>query len=146
MQYAFDSSTLVTWILQEQHWQAIDRLLGRSDAEPMLPGPALAEVIHVARRKGNASPPAQIRLMLMAQGITIVHPDDDLVRAAELLEASDANPGPEHPVTRRRATLSLADAMILAICEQHGWTVVTRDQHWEWFAQQGHTGAKVSTI
>lgn len=65
-------------------------------------------------------PEAQIRLMLMAHGITVAHPDDDeLVRAAELREASDAHPGPEHPVTQRcpSPTLSLADAMILAICE-----------------------------
>lgn len=146
-QVAFDSSALVTWLLQEQHWQAIDRLLSRPDVDPMLPGPALAEVIHVARRKGNASPPAHIQLTLMAQGVTIAHPhDDDLVRAAELLEASDANPGPKHPATQRHATLSLADAVILAICEHREWAVVTRDQHWAWFVQQGHAAVRVSTF
>lgn len=135
---AFDSSVLLTWILQEQTWQRVDALLVNPGITPVLPGPVLTEVIHRARVDGNTSTPTQIWTALAAHGAVIEHPeDDDLVRAAELRGVSDLHPGPHG------ATLSLGDALILAVVERMGVKVVTRDTYWSWFASRGLTTASV---
>ncbi|UZN03528.1 PIN domain-containing protein [Cellulomonas sp. S1-8] len=135
---AFDSSVLLTWILQEPTWQRVDALLSNPQITPVLAGPVLTEVVHRARVDGNTSTPSQLWTAFSAHGAVIAHPeDDDLLRAAELREASDAHPGPHH------ATLSLGDALILATVERLGVKVVTRDRYWSWFAAQGHTTATV---
>lgn len=143
--FALDSSTVLTWVLQEPRWQSVDKMLNSPGAEPLLPGPVLTEVIKRARAKGNVSSPAQIAATLKGQGMVVVHPqDDDLIRCAELLERSVANPGA--PGAATTATLSLADGLILAIVERLGVPVVTRDGYWDDFAEQGHTSARVVTF
>jgi PIN domain nuclease of toxin-antitoxin system len=145
--FALDSSTVLTWVLQEQRWRSVDAMLQATGAEPLLPGPVLAEVINRARAKGNASPPAQIAAALKGQGMVVVHPEDgDLVRCAELLERSAANPGPAASAGGSRSTLSLADGLILAIVERLGVPVVTRDRYWSDFAERGNTQARVVTF
>ncbi len=135
---AFDSSVLLTWVLQELTWQRVDRLLTNPNVRPVLAGPALAEVIYTAHRKGNTSTPAQLWAAFAANGAVVEHPeDDDLVRAAELRELSDDHPGPQGE------TLSLGDALILAVVERLGVKVVTRDTYWKGFAAAGHTSAQV---
>jgi PIN domain nuclease of toxin-antitoxin system len=144
---ALDSSTVLTWLLQERRWQSVQALLNQKDVDFVLPGPALAEVVARARARGNVSSGQQIRDTLLVHGIRAAHPngDDTLLRAAELIEASAADPY-FRPTDSNPHTLSLADAIILAMCEENGWTVVTRDQAWEYSAQQGHTIAKVTTF
>ncbi|MGH8870008.1 MAG: PIN domain-containing protein [Actinomycetes bacterium] len=143
-QFALDSSSVLTWVLQEPRWQAVDAMLRAEDAEPVLPGPALTEVIHIARRKGNASSGPKIAAVLTGQGFAVEHPvDADLVRAAELLEVSAANPGEQRRSGQPPPTLSLGDALILAVVERLGCPVVTRDGYWSWFAEQGLTPVKV---
>ena len=145
--FALDSSTVLTWVLQEQRWRSVDAMLQVTGAEPLLPGPVLAEVINRARAKGNASAPAQIAAALRGQGMVVVHPEDgDLIRCAELLERSIAHPGPAASAGGSRSTLSLADGLILAIVERLGVPVVTRDRYWSDFAEQGHTRARVVTF
>lgn len=135
---------MLTWVLQERNWKKADALLTAPNGQPVLLGPALTEVIRAARRRGNVSTPAELRTALQAQGIAFVHPeDDDLVRAAELLEASDQNPRPVNKVTNKPGTLSLGDGLILAMAERRGLPVVTRDQHWSWFTAEGLTSAVV---
>jgi len=96
-------------------------MLHSPGAEPLLPGPVLTEVIKRARAKGNVSSPAQIGATLKGQGMLVVHPkDDDLIRCAELLESSVANPSPSGSTTGSTSTLSLADGLILAIVERLG--------------------------
>jgi PIN domain nuclease of toxin-antitoxin system len=144
--FALDSSTVLTWVLQEPRWQSVEAMLHSPAAEPLLPGPVLTEVIKRARAKGNVSPPAQIAATLKGQGMVVVHPQDaDLIRCAELLELSAANPGPPGTAAST-STLSLADGLILAIVERLGVPVVTRDRYWDGFAQQGHTRARVVTF
>jgi PIN domain nuclease of toxin-antitoxin system len=134
---ALDSSVVVTWILQEQRWHAVDALFQRTDVELILPGPALAEIILVARRKGNVSTGAQIAASLRAHGMRVEPANEmDLVRAAELLETSDENPGPINPRTNRVGSLSLGDALILAIVERLDCRVLTGDSHWKWLVAQ----------
>jgi predicted nucleic acid-binding protein len=79
-----DSSAVVTWILQERGWRAIDAIFARG-VDVVLLGPALTEVIDVARRRGNRSTPQQLADAVQAQGVRI-EPSTiaDLVRAAEL--------------------------------------------------------------
>ena len=145
--FALDSSTVLTWVLQEPRWQSVETMLHTPGAEPLLPGPVLTEVIKRARAKGNVSPPAQIAATLKGQGMAVVHPQDvDLVRCAELLELSVVNPGPTVAATGFTSSLSLADGLILAIVERLGVPVVTRDRYWNDFAEQGHTAAHVVTF
>jgi len=135
---AFDSSVILTWILQEPTWQRVDALLSNPQVTPVLPGPVLTEVVHRARSDGNTSTPGQLWTALSAHGAVVEHPEQaDLLRAAELRETSDVHPGPH------QATLSLGDALILATVERLGIKVVTRDRYWSWFASQGHTTATV---
>jgi PIN domain nuclease of toxin-antitoxin system len=145
--FALDSSTVLTWVLQEPRWQSVEKMLHSPGAEPLLPGPVLTEVIKRARAKGNVSSPAQIGATLKGQGMLVVHPkDDDLIRCAELLESSVANPSPSGSTTGSTSTLSLADGLILAIVERLGVPVVTRDLYWNDFAEQGLTRARVVTF
>lgn len=128
----FDSSAVVTMLLQERGWQAIQRVLSNPGVDAILAGPALTEIVTVARRKGNQSSGEDIWQALAALGVRVEHPtDDDLLRAAELIELSEANPGDDD------ATLSLGDALILSIGERLGCTIVTRDTYWKWMVNQG---------
>lgn len=144
-QLCLDSSVVCTVLLQERGWQAIMNALARPEVEGILPGPALTEAIWVVRRKGNQSAPAQIAEALAAMGLQIEHlTDDDLVRAAELIEISDNNPGPPPPHSDRDSTLSLGDALILAVTERLGCMVLTRDGYWKWMVAEGHLKVQVA--
>jgi PIN domain nuclease of toxin-antitoxin system len=143
--FALDSSAVVTWVLQEPAWQAVQALLDRPGADPVLPAVALTEVVSVARRKGNSSSGQQILAALTSYGARVEHPTDgDLLRAAELLESS-ASQSAQTPVGPP-LTLSLGDALILAVVERLGCVVVTRDRYWAMFAAEGGTEAKVQTF
>lgn len=145
--FALDSSAILAWILQEQgRWRVLDRALGSESADPVLPAPALTEVITLARRRGNTSAPLQIVAALKAKGIRFeLLTESDLVRAAELLELSQQNPA-IHSSTGTAGTLSLGDALILAVVERLGVQVITRDRAWTTFAASGHTSAKIIEI
>ena len=94
-QAVFDSSAIVTMLLQERGWQAIRNVLSNPNVEPILAGPALTEVVTVARRKGNQSTGNQVWGSLSALGVRVEHTtDQDLLRAANLTEIAEANPGP----------------------------------------------------
>lgn len=135
---AFDTSVILTWLLQEPSWQRAHNLLRNPGVSPVLPGPALTEVVVIARSKGNVSTGAQILLALQGFGARVEHPvDSDLLRAAELLEVSRTHPG------AAGATLSLGDASILAVVERLGIKVVSKDQYWSELAEKGHTSAAV---
>ncbi|MDN5796365.1 MAG: type II toxin-antitoxin system VapC family toxin [Intrasporangium sp.] len=119
--------------------------LARPEVDGILPGPALTEAISVARHKGNRSTPTHIAQALATMGLQVEHPtDDDLVRAAELIEISDDNPGPPPPHSGRHATLSLGDALILAVTERLGCMVLTRDGYWKWMVDEGHLRVQVA--
>lgn len=140
-----DSSVVVTLLLQEPGWQAIHHALLRPEISGILPGPVLTETIAVTRRRGNQSTGQQIFRTLTSLGVRIQHPtDSDLLRAAELLELSRDNPGPPAPMTREEGTLSLGDALILAITERLGCMVLTRDQYWKWMVDQGLIQVRVA--
>ena len=133
-----DSSAVCTLILQERGWDAIHRTVKRPEVNGYLPGPALTETIAVARRKGNRSSAEQIYQALVALGLSVLHPtDEDLVRAAELIEISEDNPGPPPKHSDNETTLSLGDSMILAITELRGFKVLTRDTYWKWMVDEG---------
>lgn len=134
----FDSSTIVIYLTQERpFWKAIDRTLNHPDLEPVLAGPPLTEIITTTRRKGNTTAGAHIWAALSSLGAVIENPTpDDLIRAAALIELSDANPGPANS-KGSPATLSLGDALILGIAERLGCPVLTNDTYWEWMVNQG---------
>lgn len=140
-----DSSIVVNLLLQEKGWQAVHRALSRPDISAVLPGPALTESILVSRRRGNRSSGQQIQEALSALGLRVEHPtDEDLVRAAALLEISRDNPGPPHPITQQEGTLSLGDALILATTERLECMVLTRDAYWKWMVDEGLLQVRVA--
>jgi PIN domain nuclease of toxin-antitoxin system len=151
---AFDSSTLIAWLVRERGWTAVDRVLAQSD-DIVLPAPGLCEVIRIVRRRGNTSSGRLIADALSAQGIVFVAPDsDDLVAAADLLERSDAMSGrgdgaggfariPHSEAGRGRASLSVADALILTVADRLRRPVVTRDRYWLELADAGLVRAQV---
>jgi predicted nucleic acid-binding protein len=71
---------------------------------------------------------------------------EDLIRSAELYEASEQRPGPTHPATGVQPTLSRADSLILAVVERLGVKVVTRDRYWRDFAEAGNTTATILVV
>lgn len=128
----FDSSAIVTMLLQEPGWTAIRNVLGNPAVEAVLAGPTLTEVVTVARRKGNQSDGHQIWEALSALGARVESATEpDLLRAAELIELSASHPGPDD------ATLSLGDALILAVADRLGCPVITRDTYWQWMVDEG---------
>jgi hypothetical protein len=128
---------VVNLLLQKPGWQAVHNVLLRPNVTGVLPGPALTESVAVSRRLGNQSSGGQIYEALTALGLAVEHPtDDDLLRAAELLEISRDNPGPPHPITEEEGTLSLGDALILATTERLGCMILTRDAYWKWMVDQ----------
>ncbi len=129
-----DSSAVLRWILQEQRWQVVERLVKSDLVDLVLPGPVLAEVIDRAHAKGNVSTPDQLRLALSAAGMRVEPPTvADLQVAGELLIVSRANieqrDGKAH-------SLSLGDSLVLAVSARLDCPVVTSDRHWSWLAER----------
>jgi predicted nucleic acid-binding protein len=113
----------------------------------VLPGPALAEIVWVARKKGNVSTGSSIAAAIRAHGVRVEHPiGTDLLRAAELLEISKNNPEPKNTRENPAASLSLADAIILAIVERLACPIVTRDSYWKWLVEQNLLPVNVQTL
>lgn len=68
-------------------------------------------------------------------GLEVVHhQDEDLIRAAELIEVSRDNPW---HLGSTSSTLSLGDALVLAVTERLGCPVLTRDHYWKWLVENG---------
>lgn len=127
----FGSSAIVTMLLQERGWQAIRSVLSKPAVDPVLAGlrsPRSAQWL--AERATRAA--------LAALGARVEHTNDaDLLRAAALIELAESNPGPDG------ATLSLGDALILAVGDRLGCVVVTRDTYGKWMADEGLVSIKV---
>lgn len=133
-----DASAVLAWVLQEPRWTVVDQILETRDVRPVLPAPAVTEVIYKARARGNTTPAADFISVLTGIGIEIEElTDGDLSRAAELHELSHAHPGPVHSVTGTRSTLSLADSLILAVAERLRSPAVSRDRYWHWLEDKG---------
>jgi PIN domain nuclease of toxin-antitoxin system len=145
--FALDSSAVLAWILQESgRWKLVDAVLNEADADPVLPGPVLTEVIVTAHRRGNTSSAQHIADTLTAMGMRVEPAQDtDLLRAAALIEMSEDHSG-EHRLTAQRATLSLGDALILAVTERLGVKILTKDRYWTQFAASGHTPVGIIQI
>lgn len=145
--FVLDTSAVVAWVTQEnRRWRAVDALISNPASEPLLPAPALTESIVIARRRGNRSSGARLLLTLEACGIAL-EPclTPDLLRAAQLLEVSAANPG-RPTASGRPSTLSFCDALILATTERLQLQVVTADRYWKEFAAGGFTTAGVQLL
>ena len=145
--FALDSSAVLAWILQESgRWNLVDAVLNEALADPVLPGPVLTEVIVTAHRRGNTSSAQHIADTLTAIGMRVEPANDvDLLRAAELIELSEDHPG-EHQLKTQRTTLSLGDALILAVTERLGVQILTKDRYWTQFAANGHTRVGIVQI
>lgn len=142
MKLSFDSSALIRLILKQQGWKGIQTTLRKiqndEDYAGIMAGPVLTEVIARSRAKGNSSSGQQIASALLSHGLTIEPATEvDLIRAADLLEISEAHPGPPKNPHDGGSTLSLADATILAISERHKARILTADKHWEWLVKAG---------
>jgi predicted nucleic acid-binding protein len=130
-----DTSGVIRWLIQEQNWQRIQTLMDHG-VDLVLPGPVLSEVINIAHSRGNVSSVAQLRAALVAAGMRVeAATEDDMARAGELLITSRSK-----PETGRAGvvhTLSLGDALILAVAERLGCIMITGDRYWRWMHQRG---------
>lgn len=146
MKVSYDSSALLTLVLQERGWQGIEGLLNKDEVESFIPTPALTEIVVPAREKGNQSSPVQLREFFETYGATFVDlTPQDALRASELMEISRANPG-QHWKTGDRLTLSLGDALILAVSERVADNVLSKDSYWSTFADLGVLDVKVISL
>jgi PIN domain nuclease of toxin-antitoxin system len=141
---ALDSSAVLRWVLQEQRWQVVARLVTSDLVDLVLPGPVLTEVIHRANAKGNVSTPDQLRLAFSAAGMRVEPPTEtDLQVAGELLITSRANiedrDGKDH-------NLSLGDSLVLAVTSRLGCPIVTSDRHWSWLVERDLIPVQVHQI
>ena len=133
---ALDTSAVVAWIREEPGADQVHAVVTHPDADVVLPGPVLVETIHVLRRLGSTAAGADIAATLASFGLRVEHPQDgDLVRAAALLELKPA-----------AGTVSLADALILAVVERLECAVVTGDRLWSDITAAGATSAKVVVL
>jgi PIN domain nuclease of toxin-antitoxin system len=141
---ALDSSAVLRWVLQEQRWQVVERLIKSDLVDLVLPGPVLTEVINRAHAKGNVSTSSGLQLALSAAGMRVEPPTAvDLQVAGELLITSRANI--EHRGGKDYC-LSLGDSLVLAVAFRLGCPVVTSDRHWSWLAGQGLISVQVHQI
>jgi len=145
--FALDTSAVVAWFLQEEpRWREINRMLEERDGDVILPAPALAEVIVTVRRRGIHASPEHITAMLSEKGVhTALLIEADLLRAAHLEEVSNRYPAKTHHrhEAARPVSLSLGDALILAVVERLGIPIYTIDRYWSEFANAGHTTADI---
>ena len=135
---------MLRWVLQEQRWQVVQRLVKSDLVDLVLPGPVLTEVIHRAHAKGNVSTSDQLQLALSAAGMKVEPPTAvDLRVAGELLITSRANieqrDGKAHG-------LSLGDSLVLAVARRLGCPIVTSDRRWSWLAERDLLPVQVHQI
>jgi PIN domain nuclease of toxin-antitoxin system len=141
---ALDSSAVLRWVLQEQRWQVIQRLVESDRVNLILPGSVLTEVVHQARSRGNVSTSRHLQLALNAAGMKIEPANaSDLRMAGELLVTSHAN---VEKRDGRECSLSLGDGLALAVANRLACPIVTSDRHWSWLADQDLLPVQVHQI
>ena len=140
---AIDASTVLAWARKESGWQGIEKVFRTPPrgARLALPGTALTETITILRSRPNNATKGlshqAIATSVFGQGLDLeLMAEADHVRAAELIEVSRANPGPNGE------TLSLSDASIIAVAERLGSSVLTGDEHWADLSEGGHLRVK----
>jgi PIN domain nuclease of toxin-antitoxin system len=139
-----DSSAVLRWVIQEQRWQVVDRLVKNDLVDLILPGPVLTEVVGRAHAKGNVSTPSQVRTALTVAGMRVEPATaDDMQVAGELLIMSRSHPQDHHG---KEHSLSLGDSLVLAVTARIGCPIVTSDRHWTWLEQQGLLPVKILQI
>lgn len=99
------------------------------------------------REKGNTSTGPEVASALAAQGLKYeMATEDDLIDAADLVEMSRANPGTPVASGQPRPTLSLGDALILAVAQRLGHQIITRDLYWAELSERGLVSIPVRTF
>ena len=115
-----DASALLAWVLGERGRDTVDRLLPVA----AITAANLVEVLHRAPARGHRMSPAHIHEAVVGMGLAVEPVTDaDTVRAAELLAMSRT--------TATDGTLSLGDALCLAVAERLDLPVSGGDQLWE---------------
>lgn len=110
---------MLAWVLRERGFETIDKVLPVA----IIPVSAMVEVLYRAVERGHRLSPAQLHADLLALGLTVEPVTDaDSERAAELIVAAKATPGP--------GSLSLGDGLCIAVAERLGLPLTGGDQYW----------------
>ena len=105
--------------MRDPVFETIDKVLPVA----ITPVAAMVEVLYRAVERGHRLPPAQLHADLLALGLTVEPVTDaDSERAAELIVASKATPGP--------GSLPLGDGLCIAVAERLGLPLTGGDTYW----------------
>ena len=119
-----DATAIVDYLLRGPGWETVEKLLPHS----VVATPNLAESLAViAERKAQRRTSEQLAGALNDLGTVYEGCEpEDAVRAAELIAHSRL-----HPVGKGKLTLSLGDALCIAVGERLGLPIAGADQLWE---------------
>ena len=117
-----DSSAVIAWLRREPGWDVVDQALG----DGIVVSPCMSEVLYSSITAGYAGSINELYESLLLTGL-VVEPvmDRDCVRSAALVALSRGQSR-----AQGRPSLSLADAMCMAVAERLGFPVVSGDRHW----------------
>jgi PIN domain nuclease of toxin-antitoxin system len=119
-----DASAIVDYVIRGRGWETIEKLLPYA----VVAVPNLTEALAVIAQKGLQKRSSE-QLAGAIQDLGVEYDGcevADAVRAAELISHSRL-----HPVGNGKLTLSLGDALCIAVAERRGLPIAGADQLWE---------------
>lgn len=117
-----DASALLAWLFKERNWETVDTLIAGTLV--VAPASVMVETLYRATERGHRYSPTELQESLLGLGITIEPVTaDDTVRAAELIRMSRTSGTP--------GSISLGDALCIAVAERLDATLTGGDEEWE---------------
>lgn len=118
-----DASALVAWYTKEPGYKTVDKVLPYG----VVPAPTMTETLYRVQDIGHRLSIPDLQESLLDLGVQI-EPflPEDAVRAADLIHQSH-----QAPAAHKIGTLSLGDAVCIAVAERLNLKIVGGDQLWE---------------
>jgi len=118
--YVFDTSALLTYIEDEEGSENVESLLIRAEKGEVVIYVAfvsLTEVFYITMREKDESEAMDRVNLIQSLAVRIVESNEKLIVSAGSLKAKNR--------------ISLADAYVLAVCQEHNGTLVHKDPEFE---------------